>query len=212
MIRSLVFLAALVPLVACAQNTADPQRGVDYHEIVDGQPLDAKPGVVEVVEVFSYACGFCAQLEPTITRWSASVADDVEVVHLPAVFGGAADNFARGYFAAQTLGIADEAHRPLFRAFHTENRMRQGNEAEIAEFFATYSDEVDGDRFLQNMKSFSMNARLNRARQFAVRSGIDGTPQIVVNGKYRVVATRDGGFDGMLRTVEKLVERERNSG
>lgn len=209
MLRTLVFLAALMPLVACAQTAQDARQGVDYHVIDAGQPLDPKPGRIEVVEVFSYTCGFCAQLEPRISAWSEDVADDVDVVHLPATFGGPIDNFARGYFAASTLGIADEAHRPMFEAFHAGNRMRQADPDEIAEFYAEFSDEADAERVAQMMKSFSMNARLNRARQFAVRSGIDGTPQIVVNGKYRVVATREGGFDGMLRTVDQLIERER---
>lgn len=212
MLRTLAFLAALVPLVACAQSTQEARQGVDYYVIDNGQPLDPKPGRIEVVEVFSYACGFCAQLEPVITAWSKDVADDVDVVHLPATFGGAIDNFARGYFVASSLGIAEASHRPMFQAFHGENRMRQADPDEIAAFYAGFSDEADADRISQMMKSFSMNARLNRARQFSVRSGIDGTPQIVVNGKYRVVATRDGGFEGMLRTVDQLVERERSGG
>jgi protein dithiol oxidoreductase (disulfide-forming) len=211
MFRTLLLAVALVPLAACAQDaTEQPRQGVDYHAIPNGQPLDPKPGRIEVVEVFAYTCGFCAQLEPVITPWAADVADDVDVVHLPAAFGGAIDNFARGYFAASSLGIAEQAHRPMFDAFHKEGRMRQGSEQEIAEFYAGFSDEVDAERMLQMMKSFAMNSRINRARQFAANAGIDGTPQIVVNGKYRVVSTREGGFDGMLRTVDMLIERERS--
>lgn len=211
-LRLFAFLLALVPLVACAQNAGAPQQGHDYHVIRDAQALDPRPGRIEVVEVFSYACGFCAQLEPIISRWQGNLADDVDFVHLPATFGGAIDNFARGYFVAEQAGIAADVHRPMFNAFHVEGKMRQGNEREIAEFMAGFADDMDADRYLQSMKSFSMNARVNRARQFSVRTGVDGTPQIIVNGKYRVVATRDGGFDGMLRTVEHLIERERNGG
>lgn len=213
LLKSLVFLAALAPLVACGQNSTggEARQGLDYHVIPNGQPLDPKPGKVEVVEVFSYACGFCAQLEPKITEWAKQQPEHVDIVHLPAPFGGPIDNFARGYFAAQSLGIAEEAHRPMFQAFHEQGRMRQGDEREIAEFFAGFSDEADTERVLQMMKSFSMNSRINQARQFTVNSGIDGTPQIVVAGKYRVISTREGGFDGMLRTVEQLVERERAS-
>ncbi len=58
-------------------------------------------------------------------------------------------------------------------------------------------------------ESFGLEARLNRAKQFAMRSQVDGTPTLVVNGKYTVQVTQAGGWEGMLNTVDHLVARER---
>jgi thiol:disulfide interchange protein DsbA len=59
------------------------------------------------------------------------------------------------------------------------------------------------------MKSFGVTAKLNRGKQFALRTGVNSTPTIIVNGKYRVNVTQDRGFDGMLSAVDHLVARER---
>ena len=48
---------------------------------------------------------------------------------------------------------------------------------------------------------------LNRARQFALRGGVDATPMIIVNGKYRV--TGGGNYSDRLAIAERLVARER---
>jgi thiol:disulfide interchange protein DsbA len=42
-----------------------------------------------------------------------------------------------------------------------------------------------------------------------MRTGVDGTPTIIVNGKYRVGVTPDRGFDGMLATTNWLIAQER---
>ena len=48
----------------------------------------------------------------------------------------------------------------------------------------------------------------DRAKQFAVKTRIEGTPAIVVNGKYTVPVDQQG-FGKMLNTVDWLVAKER---
>jgi protein dithiol oxidoreductase (disulfide-forming) len=38
---------------------------------------------------------------------------------------------------------------------------------------------------------------------------VDGTPSLIVNGKYRVVAPREGSFTKMLQITDWLVAKER---
>jgi thiol:disulfide interchange protein DsbA len=56
------------------------------------------------------------------------------------------------------------------------------------------------------MDSFGTNAKLNRARQFLQRSGVDGTPTMVVNGKYKVTGR---SLEDTLRIASQLVAMER---
>ena len=56
------------------------------------------------------------------------------------------------------------------------------------------------------MNSFAMTARLAQALQFAQRSGIEGTPTLVVNGKYRVLGKT---HDEQLQIVNGLIAQER---
>jgi thiol:disulfide interchange protein DsbA len=56
------------------------------------------------------------------------------------------------------------------------------------------------------MNSFAINGKLSKARQFAVRSQISGTPSLIVNGKYLV---KGRNWDDMLRIADQLIARER---
>jgi thiol:disulfide interchange protein DsbA len=50
-----------------------------------------------------------------------------------------------------------------------------------------------------------VTAKLNRARQFALRTGVTATPTIIVAGKYRLNVTQDRGFPGMLNTLNYVI-------
>ena len=56
------------------------------------------------------------------------------------------------------------------------------------------------------MNSFAINGKLNKAKQFAVRSQISGTPSLIVNGKYLV---KGRNWDDMLRIADHLIAQER---
>jgi len=45
----------------------------------------------------------------------------------------------------------------------------------------------------------------SRVRAYKVR----GTPEVIINGKYRVSTTKAGGFAGMLNVAEFLIDKER---
>ena len=48
-----------------------------------------------------------------------------------------------------------------------------------------------------------------KAKDFAMRSGVESTPTLIVNGKYRVLGRTETGYDGLLKTAEFLIQRER---
>ena len=209
MFRSLALLAALVlPGLSAAQSPpAAPREGTDYVEITTAQPSFGGPGKIEVAEVFSYHCIHCADFQPYMNRWKARMPADVRLTYVHAAFGGVIDNLARGFYAAESLGATERTHDALFRAFHVERKITTGAIDEVADVYAGLG--LDRKKMLDTMNSFGITSKVNRAKQFALRTGVTGTPTIIVNGRYRVMATPDGGFDGMLRTVDFLVARER---
>jgi len=209
MLRSLTLLAALVlPVAALAQGPAPtPRQGTDFVPISPAQTPFGPPGRIEVAEVFSYHCIHCADFQPLMTAWKARQPADVRVTYVHAAWGGAVDNLARGFYAAEALNAVHRTHAGMFRAFHVERRIRTGTPEEIADAYAALG--LDRARLVATMNSFGVTSRVNRAKQFAQRTGVNATPTLVVNGRYRVSATPDRGFQGMLQTVEWLVARER---
>jgi len=186
-----------------------PVAGVDYVEIPNGQPYAPLNGQVEVAEVFGYTCGGCAQFEPVVNAWKARQPADVRFSPVPAAFGGYWVPYARAFFAAEILGLQEKTHDAMFNAVHVARTLPvQGVTPEqLGEFYAQHGG--DAKAFVAAYNSFGIESKLNRAKQFAMRSNVQSTPTLVVNGKYTVQVTESGGYDKMLATVDHLVAQER---
>lgn len=178
--------------------------GVDYVEIPGGQPFAPLEGKIEVVEVFAYSCGACAAFDPLVGAWQKRLPGDVRFTYLPAVFHDQ-DNYPKAYFAAEAIGVADRVHSPLFNAMHIERSLRPNSSAEdIVAWMAKQG--VDAGQLRGTIDSFAVKAKVARTKQFIVRSGIDATPTLVVNGKYRV---RGRTLENVLEITDRLIARER---
>ena len=161
---------------------------------------------IEVVEVFGYSCIHCAHLAPQLATWKKALPDDVKLDYMPAVFGGVWEVYGRAYYAAETMGVLANTHDALFEALHTEKR-KIGSLDDLGTWYAEHG--VDKAQFLAAMESFTVNTKIARAQEQVPRYGVDGTPSLIVNGKYRVVAPREGSFTKMLQITDWLIERER---
>ncbi|KLN98868.1 thiol:disulfide interchange protein, partial [Stenotrophomonas maltophilia] len=165
---------------------------------------------IEVTEIFGYVCPACAAFQPLVGPWKAGLPSDVNFVYVPAMFGGTWDDYARAFYAAQTLGVQEKTHEALYAAIHSQKTLKgeRGRDSveDIAKFYAAYG--VDPKQFAATMGSFAVNAKTNSAKQFAQRSQISGTPSIIVNGKYLV---KGKSFPDMLRIADHLIARERGA-
>jgi len=199
--------AASAALDAAAQGPA-PVAGTDYIEIKGGQPFDPLNGKVEVVEVFGYVCPACAGFQPLISAWKRKLPADVRFTYVPALFGGVWDRYARAYYTSESMGLVEKTHDALYHAIHIEQSLKgergQDSDADIANFYAKYG--ANAQQFASTMASFTVDAKLNKAKQFAMRSGIEGTPTLVIDGKYRVKGT---SYDDIFRIANQLIARER---
>src|SRR5690606_28128748 len=193
---------------AAEQAASSLTPGVDYELVKGGQPYEPLNGKIEVVEVFNYICPACARFEPTFSAWKARAPADVRVTYVGADFNEQWSPYARAFFVADSLGIVDQSHTAMFHAIHLEQSLpgegKKPDEAAVAAFYAKYG--ADPKRFLADMRSFSTEAKLKRARQFMIRTGVGGTPTLVVNGKYRV---RGRTYEDMLRITDQLIQIER---
>ena len=197
--------AAQRPATGPSSHPGNYTAGVDYIELDSAQTFGNGPGI-EVAEVFGYGCIHCANLEPLISAWKARLPQDVDFVYVPAVFGGAWEAWARAFYTAETMGVLARSHDAVFKAIHGE-RVQIRNLDDIANLYTRFG--VDKQQFLATMESFAVNAKIARSAQQVPRWGVDATPTMVVAGKYRVAAPREGGFERMLDVVDFLVAKER---
>ena len=182
------------------------QEGVHYFKI-NQIPADSGTGIVEVTEIFSYACSHCNTFEPYMQSWNEKKADNVKLTRIPVVFGRKAwEMMARGYIAAEMLGIVEESHIAMMDAIWKEGKQFR-NLDQLADFYSGFG--VEKSSFLANYQSFAADSQLRRGQRDVQLFGINGTPSLVVNRKYRVTSSKDvSDFNAMLDVVDFLVAKE----
>ncbi len=169
------------------------------------------PGKVEVTEYFSYACPHCYEFEPLLAKWKADLPENVVFNRSPAIWRVPGyELFARTYYTADALGVLEDIHTPFFQAIHsTSPNARGGLDLEwVARFMAEQG--VDPVEFVKTFEdSFGVKAQYQQAtaRQRIYRAA--GVPSLIVNGKYRIETTMNGGSKtALLQVADFLIERE----
>ncbi|MCL1635773.1 thiol:disulfide interchange protein DsbA/DsbL [Luteimonas sp. SX5] len=196
--------ALLIPALAGAQVLIP---GTDYDELAQGQPFEPLNGKVEVVEIFAYGCHFCAQFQPLVDQWKRKLPADVRFTYVPATYS-LDDPFARAFYAAQAKpGLFARTHEALFQAINTDITVpRNASIDELAAFYSGYG--VTAPAFAAAMQTPAVEAKLRKARDFALAVELQGTPSLIVNGKYRV---KGASYQDMLRIADQLIAKERSA-
>jgi len=197
----------IVPFAASQAVTPAKYQEHDAYELIVPPQPTADPNKVEVVEVFWYGCPHCFRFQPFIQRWLLTKPDYINYVRLPAILNEGWAIHARAYYTAEALGVLEKTHEALFDAIHVK-KQRLDTEAALADFYAQYG--VDKEQFKKTFNSFAVSTKVARARELTRRYGIDGTPSIVVNGKYRTGPGMPGagGNEHLMDVVDFLAAQE----
>lgn len=190
-------------------------EGTHYQKLPTPVPTVDK-NKIEVAEVFWYGCSHCYVFESKIVPWKKARKDDVIVVKSPAIWDNRSfkandparyttpmANHARIYYTAKSLNVLDTITPAAFLAL-SKNHRGLRTEEEIAEFFV--DNGVSKEDFERTFNSFGVT---NAVRQAEARQGsyqVQGTPEVIVNGAYRVSAGMAGSQDGMLKVAEFLID------
>jgi protein dithiol oxidoreductase (disulfide-forming) len=205
-----ILLAVLITASAAvaADTTAKPAtnwvEGTNYFLVDPPQPT-ATGDKVEVLEVFSYACPHCAHFQPYAEQIKKSLPAGAVFVYMPAIFNPQWEPFARAYYTAESLGVLEQTHQALFDALHRDHLAMRTIE-DLADFYAQHG--VPKEKFLAASTSFEVESKLSRSQQIVKADAIDGTPSIVVNGKYRATGQSAGSYDQLIPLVDWLVQKE----
>ncbi|HUQ74155.1 MAG TPA: thiol:disulfide interchange protein DsbA/DsbL [Burkholderiales bacterium] len=196
-----VFAALLV-----AAPTAMAQGNFQFTELKPPQPVETQGKQVEVIEFFWYGCIHCYNLEPLIETWSKKLPADTQFRRVPAVFNQRWGHDAAVYYTLEAMGLIDKLHRPLFDAIHRD-RLNTADEPAFSAWLQ--KNGVDAKKFIETMKSFGVQSKARRAVQLTTAYKIDGTPAMAVQGRYTVSADQGRSREGLLDTVNYLVEQVR---
>jgi thiol:disulfide interchange protein DsbA len=216
MLKRLSFLfVGLTLATACSAGGADPATTTaatytadQYATVAAPVRLDPKDGKVEVVEVFSYGCIHCAHYEAQVEDLQKKLPKGVVFHAIPAAFNDAWLPYAQSYYAAQKLGVLPKTHAALFKAIHEDNYPLHTLD-ELGDWYAKTAG-VDKAKFLAIADSKETHDRIIADTKLIQAWGVDGTPSIIVNGKYRPAQFKD--FDELNGMTLFLVDKELKGG
>lgn len=217
--RILFAFAALV--LASQVPAASWEAGKHYAVLDQPQRTNVAPGKVEVMEVFSYGCPHCDRFQTTMTKLKSSLPANVQFVFLPAAWNTSEGwpLFQRAYLTAQSMGVAERGHSEMFNAvWHSgELAVVDLKTQELKRSLPTIDDVaklyqrvagVKPAEFVSTSKSFGVDMKMRAADAQIMAMKVDGTPTLIVNGKYKVLNESVKSNDELVDLVKVLVAKE----
>ncbi|ABG42077.1 MAG: disulfide bond formation protein DsbA [Alteromonadaceae bacterium] len=199
------FIAVLVPLQACAQET---WKEGEHYTIINETATD-KP---VINEFFSYWCPHCFQFEPIAKKIQEKMGDDVkfEKVHVNFMgftSGETQDDASRALMVARALKKEDSLSTAIFRYIHVQKSPITNIKDLKNIFMVNGVEEADFDKLVS---SFGVNSMLKKNNKLVqeYRSHLRGVPNFIVNGKYQAKFTRDMNNDDIVNLIVWLSKQK----
>ena len=210
-----LLFSLLIALLSCSnddQTTFESGSGERFkagvhYELLDNPTKVRDPSKIEVTEVFWFGCNHCYALEPYIARWKRDMPLDVTFIKSPATWNDMLKTHARIYYTAKALGIEQQFVPAAFNTIQNEGKMLTGN-TELEYYFRGF--DVEKDRYKAVSTSFGVRNAVDQADKKMKDWKVTGVPSLVVNGKYKVAASRSVRTDQLFDVVDFLIEKERN--
>ena len=200
--RTLLAAMAVAAAPASFALRAQPRGDAGYSTLANALPVE-NPAKIEIAEFFWYGCIHCYNLEPALETWVPKLPADAYFRRIPAVFGDPRmSHDAAIFYAFEALGILKKLHHALFDSIHKDRLMTSNPEA-LAAWLTQKA--LDPKKFDETMKSFGVQSKVKRATQLTASARIDGTPALMVQGRYTISGEQGGSLEGMLANADRLI-------
>jgi len=204
--RVMLSALALMVLVAGSATAEEFQAGTHYQVLPEKLPTSYRGEEAgEIMEIFSYSCIHCFNLEPFVTSWKQGKPDDIRFTPVPVLFNDRQIPEAKAYYAGQFLDVIAQSHPSIYNEIHI-NRNRLSSDEDFAEIFERFG--ISESEYMDMANSFAVNTRISLAQKITRMSQIQGTPSLVVNGKYLISGQMAGGNERMFTVAEWLIRNE----
>ncbi len=174
--------------------------------------MNGKKDKIEVIEVFSYGCRYCYNLEPYLAKWEKTQADAVDLVRLPIPGERMNEIFTKTYYSLLALDKVDEGHIKFFDSIMDRNRYTS---AKAVAQFMEKSNIASADEFLKAWDSFAVKVNYNKAEDYVFNKYmVTHTPVIIVDGRFFLDITTantlkpnaDDPYQQTIDVLDELIE------
>ena len=152
-----------------------------------------------MIDFFWYGCPYCYELQPALEAWNKRKPDDVVLRRVPAILRDSWAPHARIYFTLELLGETERLHQKVYHDYHVDELSM--SRPEVMEQWAV-KNGIERQRWLDAYFSPEVDARVAQAHEVARRYEVQGTPSLVVDGRYLTSSSMTPSVVDVIPVVE----------
>lgn len=196
-----ILLGLALAFSASAQAALE---GVDY-EVLKKPIPQQDASKIEVLEFFDYSCIHCQNFDPVLLSYSKTFPKDVylrseHVVWMPEMLG-----LARVAAAVNASGLKYQANPAIYEAIH-EQKINLADTATFKSWVAAQKS-FDSKKLIAAYNAPASLTAAKKMQRLTETYRIDGTPDVIVGGKYRVIFHTD--WEQAQKIIGELVDQVR---
>ena len=196
-------LAAAISLGVALPTQAAVVEGQDY--IVLTTPVQAQQAdKIEVTEFFSYTCVHCYHLDPVLLKHAKTWPSDVYLRPIHVIWDPQQMGLARITAAVNSSDLKYQANNAIFQA-KFDQRIAIEDEATFKKWAAAQT-AFDGKKLIAAYDSFSNQAQAKQMADLTNQYNIQGTPTVIVGGKYQMKFTSPDWEHNMQKVNEMIAK------
>ena len=200
MLKKLFSLFLLLPTLVFA---ADFIEGKDYQGLPSS--LMEQPKTPVITEFFSYGCPWCYRLESPMHQWELTANKSITIERVPVVFKPDWELYAKAYYTAKALALANKLTPQLFNAIQKEKNLLNSKQAMIHFFIAHGVDSEVAKSAFEN--STIINLRVKEGMELMNRYQIRAVPAFVINNKYKTDLQMAGSPERLFAIMDYLLKK-----
>ena len=179
-VRGGLALLALACLAAPSHAQGIRARQNIEYRLIAPQPVETGDRI-EVIDFFWYGCPACNALQPELEAWIKRKPPDVALRRVPAILSDSWAPHVRIYYALERLGEVERLHLKVYDSYHIEELHL--SRPDVMEQWAVRNG-IDRRKWLDAYYSPEVDAKVERARTLTEAYTVQGTPSLVVDGRY----------------------------
>ena len=189
-----------VATLAHAQETRRARANFEYR-LIEQQPV-ASGEKIEVIDFFWYGCPHCYNLQPALEDWIGRKPADVALRRVPVILRDNWAPHARIYYTLEALGELERLHQQVYHGYHVQE-LHMSKPDVMAQWAVRHG--IDRQKWLDAYDSIGVSQKVQRAKELTWAYNVQGTPTLVVDGRYLTSSSMAGSERGMIPILDELI-------
>jgi thiol:disulfide interchange protein DsbA len=189
---------------AGAQQVARARVNHEYR-LIEPQPVETA-GKIEVIDFFWYGCPYCNELQPALEAWIQHKPADVVLRRIPVILKDTWAPHARIYYTLEALGKVERLHQQVYHGYHVD-KLYMSKPGVMADW--AVKNGIERRKWLDAYSSPEVDGKVLRAEELTRLYNVQGTPSLVVDGRYLTSSNMVETVPGVIPVVNDLIRLAR---